>query len=263
MSSSRFLIRSIDRNKTAYPSASDFLINLGDVVDKVTLIKSVNITIPMSIYNITKNNRCWEFKYGNDAYRKFYINNGKYDIDDIIKEIKDIVNDGYGFIIIDTKFKDKIGKMSIQWNKVDVETKVHFNFNVPNSIADVLGYDHIEYILQTDGFWLDAPRMFDPTGGVRLIYLLVDFLDTTNSLISTDEDLNTDLFIALPIQWNLDITYYGSQDLINNSVEFIKPKMIQSIHFKLMVYYNGRPSFVDLNGHDWFIELFFDTPLMN
>lgn len=262
MTSSRFLIRSIDRNKDIYPSASDFSINMGDVVHQTNLIKAVSLTLPMSFYNITQHNNKWACRfvhgliwqhneidpgfYTGDEIRTLFIEKSLYDNDPIM----------------DVYWHPNSQYLSIwapdngEWTECD--------FSMNGTIAAVIGIAPEHYhIVNEEGAlrWIPNISIFDTTGGVRLVYILVDFLDTTNSLISTDEDLNTNLFIAIPIQWEQNTTSYGAEELINNSVEFLKPRTIQTIHFTLMIYYHGKPHIVDLNGMDWFIELFFASPL--
>lgn len=260
MSSSRFLIRSIDRDKSVYPSASNFKVNLGDVIPKVTLIKAVNLTLPMSLYNITKHNNHFRFKEIDFAWQDKLLEPGKYSGADIRQALRDKFHEWYPDMMW-IKWDEKTGKMGFQIQSTD--RLFDIDLDVSNSIADVLGYKHEMIHLTVENFRIDAENIFDTTGGVRLIYITVDFLDTTNSLISTDEDLNVDLFIAVPIQWGEEVISVRSSDLLNNSVEFLKPKMIQTIHFKVLTYHDGSPHIADFHGIDWFIELFFDNPLQN
>lgn len=265
MASSRFLIRSVDRDKDIYPSASNFKVNLGDVIPKVTLIKAVNLTLPMTLYNITDKNNSLTFEMNELPFWVFRLAPGKYSGSEIREKLRQWF-DSYVNDCMWIQYDDNLGKMKFVYQRTDYWATL--NFDVKNSIADILGYKRVTKHwdaneLESDYYTWLAENLFDTTGGVRLIYITVDFLDTTNSLISTDEDLNVDLFIAVPIQWDKEVISVRPTDLLNNSVEFLKPKMIQSIHFKVLTYHDGSPHIADFHGIDWFIELFFDNPLQN
>lgn len=262
---SRFLIRSIDRDQEAYPDVCNFSINLGDIVESVTLIKAVNLTLPMTLYNITDKNNSLSFQMYAHALWFFHLAPGKYSGSEIREKLRNWF-DSYMQDCMWIQFDDNVGKMKFVMNKQDYWATLNFDIN--NSIANILGYTKESHHWDADQTEEDyyvwpAPSLFDTTGGVRLMYIMCDFNEVTNSLISTDEDLNTDLFIAIPIVWEQSVVSYNAQELMNNSIEFLKPKMVQTIHFTILTYHNGKPHIADFHGMNWFIELYFDNPLYN